>query len=59
MITKLVDAVTKCVHELICILTVKLVQGHSGSTLANFFSLETAKPIEAKFVCQHFQTFLL
>ena len=26
-----------------------LVQGHSDSTFANFFSLETAKPIEAKF----------
>ena len=26
-----------------------LVQGHSDSTLANLFSLETAKPIEARF----------
>ena len=26
-----------------------LVQGHSDSTFLNFFSLETAKPIEAKF----------
>ena len=26
-----------------------LVQGHSDSTFANFFSLETAKPVEAKF----------
>ena len=26
-----------------------LVQGHSDSTFSNFFSLETAKPIEAKF----------
>ena len=26
-----------------------LVQGHSNSTLSNFFSLETARPIEAKF----------
>ena len=25
------------------------VQGHSDSTFANFFSLETARPIEAKF----------
>ena len=24
------------------------VQGHSDSTFSNFFSLETAKPIEAK-----------
>ena len=26
-----------------------LVQGHSDLTFSNFFSLETAKPIEAKF----------
>ena len=26
-----------------------LVQGHSVSTFSNFFSLETARPIEAKF----------
>ena len=26
-----------------------LVKGHSTSTFSNFFSLETAKPIEAKF----------
>ena len=26
-----------------------LVQGHSESTFANFFSLESTKPIEAKF----------
>ena len=26
-----------------------LVQGHSDSTFSNFFSLETARPIEAKF----------
>ena len=26
-----------------------LVQGHSDSTFSNFFSLETAKSIEAKF----------
>ena len=26
-----------------------LVQGHSDSTFSNFFVLETAKPIEAKF----------
>ena len=26
-----------------------LIQGHSGSTFSNFFFLETAKPIEAKF----------
>ena len=26
-----------------------LVQGHSDSTVSNFFSLETARPIEAKF----------
>ena len=29
--------------------SVTLVQGHSDSTFANFFSLETAKPIEARF----------
>ena len=29
--------------------SVTLVQGHSDSTFANFFSLETAKLIEAKF----------
>ena len=29
------------------------VQGHSDSTFSNFFSLETAEPIEAKF---HVQT---
>ena len=29
--------------------SVTLVQGHSDSTFANFFSLETAMPIEAKF----------
>ena len=29
--------------------SVTLVQGHSDSTFANFFSLETAKPIEDKF----------
>ena len=29
--------------------SVTLVQCHSESTSANFFSLETAKPIEAKF----------
>ena len=29
--------------------SVILVQGHSDSTFANFFSLETAWPIEAKF----------
>ena len=26
-----------------------LVQGHSNSTFSNLFSLETARPIEAKF----------
>ena len=26
-----------------------LVQGHSDSAYSNFFSLETARPIEAKF----------
>ena len=26
-----------------------LVQGHSDSTVSNFFSVETARPIEAKF----------
>ena len=26
-----------------------LAQGHSDSTFSNFFSLETARPIEAKF----------
>ena len=25
------------------------IQGHSDSTFSNFFSLETARPIEAKF----------
>ena len=29
--------------------SVSLVQDHSDSTFANFFSLELAKPIEAKF----------
>ena len=29
--------------------SVTLVQGHSDSTFVNFFSLETTKPIEAKF----------
>ena len=29
--------------------SVTLVQGHSDSTFANFFSLETVMPIEAKF----------
>ena len=29
--------------------SVTLVKGHSDSTFANFFFLETAKPIEAKF----------
>ena len=27
------------------------VQGHSYSTFSNFFSLETAGPIEAKILC--------
>ena len=30
-----------------------LVQGHSDSTLLNFFFLETACPIEAKFYVEH------
>ena len=30
-----------------------LVQGHSDSTFLNFFSLETARPIEAKFHVDH------
>ena len=30
-----------------------LVQGHLDSTFSNFFSLETAKPIEAKFHVDH------
>ena len=30
-----------------------LVQGHSDSTFSNFFSLETARPIEAKFHVDH------
>ena len=29
--------------------SVTLVQGHSDSTFANFFSLEMAEPIEARF----------
>ena len=29
--------------------SVTLVQGHSDSTFSNFFSLETAGPIESKF----------
>ena len=51
MISKLVDAVI-CMnikgqgHLLI------LVQGHSDSTFSNFYSLETSKPIEAKFQMQ-------
>ena len=28
-----------------------LVQGHSDSTFSNFLSLETARTIEAKFMC--------
>ena len=28
---------------------IDLIQGHSNSTFSNFFSLETARPIEAKF----------
>ena len=30
-----------------------LVQRHSDSTFSNFFSLETARPIEAKFHVDH------
>ena len=30
-----------------------LFQGHSDSTFLNFFSLETARPIEAKFHADH------
>ena len=30
-----------------------LGQGHSDSTFSNFFSLETARPIEAKFHVDH------
>ena len=30
-----------------------LVQGHSNSTFSNFFSLETARPIKAKFHVDH------
>ena len=30
-----------------------LVQGHSDSTFSNFFSLETARPIEAKCHVEH------
>ena len=30
-----------------------LVKGHSDSTFLNFFSLETARPIEAKFHVDH------
>ena len=30
-----------------------LVQGHSDSTFSDFFSLETARPIEAKFHVEH------
>ena len=30
-----------------------LVQGHLDSTFSNFFSLETARPIEAKFHVDH------
>ena len=44
---------TKWVHEPICISKstsfIDLVQGHSDLTFSNFFSLETAKQIEAKF----------
>ena len=45
---------TKWVHEPIWISTdqghpLTLVQGHSDATFANFFSWETARPIEAKF----------
>ena len=30
-----------------------LIQGHSDSTFSNFFFLETAWPIEAKFYVEH------
>ena len=30
-----------------------LVQGHSDSTFSNFFSLETPRPVEAKFHVDH------
>ena len=29
--------------------SITLLQGHSDSTFSNFFSLETARPVEAKF----------
>ena len=41
---------TKWVHEHIWKSnSLTLVQGHSDSTFSNFFSLETAGPIEGKF----------
>ena len=50
MISKLVDAINQLSmnikgqdHSL------TFVQGHSDSTFSNFFSLETPRPIEAKF----------
>ena len=36
-------------HLLTLVMTLTLVQGHSDLTFSNFFFLETAKLIEAKF----------
>ena len=54
MISKLVDAVNWMSTWIYMNVkgqghTLILVQGHSDSTFSNFFSWETAKPIEAKF----------
>ena len=43
MISELVDVIKVQGHSF------TLVQGHSDSKLSNFFSLETSRPIEAKF----------
>ena len=45
--SKLVDAVSQIIKGQGHSLT--FMQGHSGSTFSNFFSLETLKQIEAKF----------
>ena len=54
MISKLVDAVNQMstwsfMHIKGQSHSLTLVQGHSDSTFSNFFSLETPRPIEAKF----------
>ena len=55
MISKLVDAVNQMSTWRFMNIrgqghAFTLVQGHSGSTFSNFFSLETARSIESKFL---------